>query len=146
MKNLNNINAGTILTSLSIDAGVGNTVFDILNDAEHTNGSAFGAPFADNSGLTGNIVANYSKSVSLTGDPFQGDLFALLSVDFTGLAGGGLSTTTQLSFRQDTDNLESLPAICVRLPIPGALPLFASGLGVLGFLAHRRKRKAEAAA
>ena len=26
-------------------------------------------------------------------------------------------------------------------PIPGALPLFASGLGMLGFVAHRRRRK-----
>jgi hypothetical protein len=26
-------------------------------------------------------------------------------------------------------------------PLPGALPLFASGLGMLGFIAHRRKRK-----
>jgi hypothetical protein len=25
--------------------------------------------------------------------------------------------------------------------LPGALPLFASGLGVVGFLAKRRKRK-----
>lgn len=28
-------------------------------------------------------------------------------------------------------------------PIPGALPLFVSGLGVFGFIAHRRKRKAQ---
>ncbi|MGZ5829153.1 MAG: hypothetical protein ACXWJW_11535 [Xanthobacteraceae bacterium] len=27
-------------------------------------------------------------------------------------------------------------------PIPGALPLFVSGLGALGFAAYRRKRKA----
>ena len=31
-------------------------------------------------------------------------------------------------------------------PLPAALPLFASGLGVMGWLARRRKRKAQAAA
>jgi hypothetical protein len=30
-------------------------------------------------------------------------------------------------------------------PLPAALPLFAGGLGVLGFVAHRRKRRALAA-
>ena len=30
-------------------------------------------------------------------------------------------------------------------PLPAALPLFASGLGVMGFLARRRKRKVTAA-
>lgn len=30
------------------------------------------------------------------------------------------------------------------VPVPGALPLFASGLGALGFFAYRRKRKAVA--
>ena len=30
-------------------------------------------------------------------------------------------------------------------PLPGALPLFASGLGALGVLGWRRKRKATAA-
>jgi hypothetical protein len=31
-------------------------------------------------------------------------------------------------------------------PIPAALPLFAGGLGMLGFLARRRKRATAAAA
>jgi hypothetical protein len=30
-------------------------------------------------------------------------------------------------------------------PLPAALPLFATGLGVMGFLARRRKRKGSAA-
>jgi hypothetical protein len=33
----------------------------------------------------------------------------------------------------------------VATPLPAALPLFAGGLGVIGLLARRKKRKAPAA-
>jgi hypothetical protein len=33
-------------------------------------------------------------------------------------------------------------SITAATPLPAALPLFAGGLGVLGFLARRRKKKA----
>jgi hypothetical protein len=42
------------------------------------------------------------------------------------------------------DNAELISDVAPT-PIPGALPLFVSGLGLLGFAAHRRKRKAVAA-
>jgi len=37
-------------------------------------------------------------------------------------------------------------AFLAETPLPAALPLFASGIGALGLLGWRRKRKAQAAA
>ena len=39
----------------------------------------------------------------------------------------------------------SLAEVCATTPLPAALPLFATGLGVLGLLGWRRKRKNTAA-
>jgi hypothetical protein len=39
-------------------------------------------------------------------------------------------------------NLESLAVLNATTPLPAALPLFATGLGVMGLLGWRRKRKA----
>jgi hypothetical protein len=38
--------------------------------------------------------------------------------------------------------LESLAVLNATTPLPAALPLFATGLGVMGLLGWRRKRKA----
>jgi len=62
---------------------------------------------------------------------FENDYFALVSADSnitSDLSGPGTFTLTQLT----------------PTPLPGALPLFATGLGVLGLLGWRRKRKATA--
>lgn len=145
---LYNLNTTSLLTSLWIDAGAGNTVFDRTNPAPGTNGSASGRDFTDGSGaaVSGSIVVTYSKAVALTGFSPLGDLFALMSLDLTGLTGGGLSSsvTNGYWFRQDTDNL-SLAGDLVPIaetPIPGAVFLMGSVLAAgAGFGAWRRKRK-----
>jgi len=54
--------------------------------------------------------------------------------------GGGFPTSVGSLFITSTGN-GTFTAV-VPTPIPGALPLFAAGLGLLGLLAWRRKRKA----
>jgi hypothetical protein len=61
----------------------------------------------------------------------------------------GLNITgTTFSFMQAAGNPEFYVSAISgsAIPIPGALPLFASGLGVMAWMARRRKRKAAAEA
>ena len=44
------------------------------------------------------------------------------------------------------ENSPGLDGTAREVPLPAALPLFATGLGGLGLLGWRRKRKAQAAA
>ena len=45
----------------------------------------------------------------------------------------------------DAPKLDITYSVSASTPLPAALPLFASGLGALGLLGWRRKRKAQAA-
>ena len=45
------------------------------------------------------------------------------------------------NFRTDTFNFNDTVNVLDSLPLPAALPLFATGLGALGLLGWRRKRK-----
>jgi len=135
-----------LLKSLYIDAGVGDTVFDRTAPSFGSDGSAQGRDFVEvSNSLLGTINVTYSQAVGIGGNAPVGDLFARMLVDFTGasngVATGGLSRGFW-SFGQDTDNL-FLPGDLTpgETPIPGALPLFVSGLGALGLITYRRKRK-----
>jgi hypothetical protein len=46
----------------------------------------------------------------------------------------------------DVESFVASPEVTTVTPLPAALPLFATGLGALGLLARRRKRKAALAA
>jgi hypothetical protein len=69
----------------------------------------------------------------------------------TFVASGSSSTLELLNGDPASDSLNGLDNVSVvnegvsATPIPGALPLFASGLGAMGFFGWRRKRKIPAA-
>ena len=69
----------------------------------------------------------------------------------TFVASGSSSTLELLNGDPASDSLNGLDNVSVvnegvsATPIPGALPLFASGLGAMGFFGWRRKRKISAA-
>jgi hypothetical protein len=66
------------------------------------------------------------------------------SFDFDPNARNQDNITLSLS-NSDDDPLASVTEIINATPIPAALPLFATGLGALGLLGWRRKRKNAAA-
>jgi len=142
---LMNLNPNALLTRLTIDVGAGSHVFDTALPNQGTENSLAGLNFSDSLGFPGSISVTYSRPVGLTGADPLGDIFTVMTVNFAGLEGGGIATYVSglgFNFLQDTDALAragdlSSPAV----PVPGALPLFVSGLGGLGLLMYRRRRR-----
>lgn len=86
---------------------------------------ASGIGFLLSGTLTGALVAYLGAGVDLLGGC---------------LAGFGCSSIFDAGF------FSASPAVVAAVPLPAALPLFATGLGVIGLLARRRKRQTSAAA
>ncbi len=117
---------GSGIDRIQIDAGPGNTVFDVLGDAYYTDGSALGNPFTLTSFYGGNITATYKDLVALTGFAPLGDLYRSLDIDFAADFDG------TITFLADTDNLQFAGDI-KPVPEPGTLLLLGSSLiGIAG--------------
>ena len=94
--------------------------------------------------------SKYNFSKTLTGgvahlfDGLGVDRFRILGIEVSALLDplNSLAFITGLTFLSDGTFNGTMTAITADIPLPAALPLFATGLGVLGWLAHRRKRKA----
>ena len=133
----------SLLTSLSIDAGSGNALFDILRYVKDgtrgdTWGTKIGFPYETVGGddLFGDIVASYSDAISFRGIAEGTDAFKTLTINYAGLLGGGLLGTTQ--FTTDLDSLK-VAGDLTPVPLPATLPMMAFGAGAL-VLMRRRQR------
>jgi hypothetical protein len=95
-------------------------------------------------GTTGTLLDDVTKTISSTAS-------TLITLNWTGIdtvsffpSGGTHNPNYSGAGTQFAlDNLTITPSV---VPLPAALPLFATGLGALGLLGWRRKRKATAIA
>ncbi len=128
---LNNA-SGLGITSMVIDAGLGNTAFDLTwGNLFGTTNSSSGKTFNPTTGKTGlDIVATYSDKMAVNPNSAVGDLYRTLTVQFTN--NGGLATGTTMNFWADTDTIEP-PATSqgIQTPAPPALLLALFGAPLL---------------
>ena len=122
-------------------SNAGNTFFDIIgskgDDPTNTIGTDWGFPFRVEGGdpLTGEIVVTYENGLHVAGQTRASDTFTKMTVDYSGLEGGGLFGTT--IFKTDLDEL-AVPGDLSAVPLPAGMPLLLLAFGTLG-LVHRRK-------
>ena len=102
------------------------------------NGSLFGTPFI--------FVPNGYVSDTPLGPSTS--TFAAATIASLGLIPGTYTWTWGAAAAPTLDgpalNSFTVQIVAPTVPLPGALPLFATGLGALGLLGWRRKRKAQA--
>jgi hypothetical protein len=107
--------------------------------------------------ITGHAGAGFSDFTIGTeilwtqGDSPFSNYALVTNISVTGAAVLGLINLQIPSFSTTAGSLfitastSTFTAVLSEVPLPGALPLFATGLGALGLLGWRRKRKAQAA-
>ena len=107
------------------------------------NGSSQIHVFCDNASPS--CTNSYSGDTLATLDSiaYESTTFGLLTVHSSGVEIGDWANNGTIAAQAD---IQSITINTATTPLPAALPLFASGLGALGLLGWRRKRKAVALA
>jgi hypothetical protein len=93
----------------------------------------------------GNVYSNANGSIAGNGphNPFLNQT-AMFAISLAGITAD--TTITSAIFSFGTTAGINVPGVPSGVPLPGALPLFATGLAGLGLMKWRKKRKAPAAA
>lgn len=131
-----------VLTALTFAGGPGDTVFDTVPTAEVSTGSAMGSLFMEMSALSGAIGVTFSNPVAVEPDAPAGDLYETMSLDLSGLDGGGLVAGQILSFLQDTDTLQNPGDIRpLVVPVPASGWILLGGIVALWIAGRKRMQR-----
>ena len=135
-------------------ANVTYTIYDVSTDINALTGHTAGpAAFTDlgSGSIFGSTSVDYTSTfgampqlvIDLSGE--LNDIIAALGGLFA--LGGGSNLVANQGFLWISSTFNPAAELTLEVsavPLPAALPLFATGLGILGFAGWRRKRKAEA--
>jgi|SRR5665213_1429300 len=126
----------TNITGTFTDGAVTETVTaTVESNSSLANIDFYDSTFTNGLGFSVAALAGYELITSI------GPITASPS-NLTPTFGGGVFTTADGDLQFTGSDSLSFTADVSATPLPATLPLFASGLGVLGLLARRRKRKA----